>query len=483
VSLPIRIRLTAWYAALLAAIVVGLGAFLVLQLRSDLHEAIDDELSENAVQLARAYGGEGPEDFTDVAQTVLPRASAAAQLLDVRGRVLLRYGVVATPGPLIGADARRDALAGRPRVLTVRLGGRRQRYRLRASAFRDDGVRRIVVVAETLQPVEDSVRRVLVLLLLAGPAALAATALAGYWLARKALRPVDRMTSQAEEIGFDRLHERVAVPRAADEIGRLAVTLNAMLDRLERGVREKHRLIADASHELRSPLAVMRAELDVSLRGDDLSPEARDVLGSAREEVDGMSRTVDNLLTLAQADEGRLELLKTRVDLRAALDAAVRPLRPLAEANGVRLEVSSGRFETQADPHRLHLALTNFVENAIKFSPPGGEVHVSGWHRGGEVGFTVTDDGPGIPAEAREHLFDRFYRVDSARGRDVGGSGLGLAICREVALAHGGRVWVESEEGRGSAFSLALPGGRAQPATGPVTPEGRAAARPAPGHS
>ena len=194
----------------------------------------------------------------------------------------------------------------------------------------------MLVVAESLAPVEDFVRRVLVLILLAGPVALAATALAGYWLARKALRPVERMTSNAREIGIDRLNERVAVPRAADELGRLAVTLNAMLDRLERGVREKHRLIADASHELRTPLAVMRAELDVSLRDADLADDAREVLESAREEVDRMSRTVDNLLTLAQVDEGRLELLTTRVSLREVIDGAVRPLRPLAEARGVR---------------------------------------------------------------------------------------------------------------------------------------------------
>ena len=154
--------------------------------------------------------------------------------------------------------------------------------------------------------------QVLLLLLLAGPAALAATALGGWWLARKALLPVDRMTSQAEEIGIDRLHERIALPRARDEIGRLAETLNAMLDRLERGVEEKRRLVADASHELRTPLAAMRAELDVSLMADDLPPAGREVLESTREEVDRMSRIVDNLLTLARVDEGRLELLTTQ---------------------------------------------------------------------------------------------------------------------------------------------------------------------------
>jgi len=301
---------------------------------------------------------------------------------------------------------------------------------------------------------------VLVLLLLAGPAALAATALGGWWLARKALLPVDRMTSKAQEIGIDRLHERIALPRARDEIGHLAETLNAMLDRLERGVEEKHRLVADASHELRTPLAAMRAELDVSLMDDDLQPEAREVLESTREEVDRMSRIVDNLLTLARVDEGRLELLPTRVSLDEAIEAAAGPLRPLATAKQVQLELDGEPGETRADPQRLHQALTNFIENAIKFTQPGGTVSVTAWRRNGEVGVTVRDNGPGIPAQDRTHVFDRFYRADRARGREGSGSGLGLAICREIADAHGGRVWVESKEGEGSSFSLALPSAR-----------------------
>jgi two-component system OmpR family sensor kinase len=339
----------------------------------------------------------------------------------------------------------------------VSLGRPPQRFRATVVPVRRRGRQRFLVVAESLRKVDESVNRVLVLLLLAGPAALAATALGGWWLARKALLPVGRMTSAAEEIGIDRLHERIAVPRAADEIGHLAVTLNAMLDRLEQGLEEKHRLIADAAHELRTPLAAMRSELDVSLRGDELSPAAREVLESAREEVDSMSRTVDNLLTLARVDEGRLELLKTRVNLGEAIGAAARPLQPLAAAKQLRLELDGEGFEAQADPQRLHQALTNFLDNAIKFSPTGGEVHVGAWRGVDEVGVTVTDNGPGIPADARPHVFDRFYRADRARGRDGGGSGLGLAICQEIASAHGGRVWVDSEEGKGSAFSLALP--------------------------
>jgi two-component system OmpR family sensor kinase len=457
VRLPIRTRLTAWYAALLAVIIVALGAFLVLQLRSDLQQQVDRDVREGADMIAHGYSDDGTEEFLEVAEKVLPRGASAAQVLDVQGRVLLTYGDEVAASEIAPADARGEALRGLPRLITVALGDDGQQFRAMVLPAQRLGMARVVVVAESLENVERSVNQVLLLLLLAGPAALAATALGGWWLARKALLPVERMTSQAEAISIDRIHERVAVPRAKDEIGHLAVTLNAMLDRLEQGIIDKHRLIADASHELRTPLAVMRAELDVTLRSRDLSQESREVLESAREEVGRMSRTVDDLMTLAEVDEGRLGLLPTRVHLREAVDAAARPLGPLAEAKGVRLEVAGEDCETQADRQRLHQALTNFIENAIKYARPGGQVRATAWCRGDEVGVTVADDGPGIPPESRRHVFDRFYRIDSARSRENGGSGLGLAICHEIAGAHGGRVWVESEVGRGSAFSLALP--------------------------
>jgi two-component system, OmpR family, sensor kinase len=457
VRLPIRARLTVWYAALLAVIIVALGAFLVLRLSSDLQAAVDRNVRSAAARIAAGYGRGGTEEFLEVSAQALPSGGSAAQVQDADGRVLLVYGDAVAGRRMAPPAAAADALAGEPSLLTVTLGSGRQDYRAVVAPARRLGQRQVLVVAESLRAVQESVARVIVLLLLAGPAALAATALGGWWLARKALLPVERMISEAEQIGIDRLHERIAVPQAADEIGHLATTLNAMLDRLEEGVDEQHRLVADASHELRTPLAVMRAELDVSLRGDELSPGARAVLESAREEVGRMSRTVDNLLMLAQVDEGRLRLLTRRVALRGAIDAAVRPLAPLASAKQVRLEIGGASCDAQADPELLHQALTNLLENAIKYAPPGGEVRATAWEGAEEVGVTVSDDGPGVPSEARARVFDRFYRVDRARGRDDGGSGLGLAICREIAHAHAGRVWLESETGAGSAFSLALP--------------------------
>jgi heavy metal sensor kinase len=471
-TLPIRVRLTLWYAVLLAAIVAGLGSFLVLQLRSDLRVALDEETQASSASTILALADERREwdadadeltvytqDLAEAARTSLP-PSGVAQLLDANGRVLAHYGAVAGTTSVVSKRVQQAALDGLAPTRSIVLGDAGQRYRTKTTLLADGNRTRILVVGLSMQPIEDPVHEVLMLLLIAGPVALAATSIAAYWLARKALRPVEQMTSDAQEIGKAGLHERVAVPDSRDEIGRLGLTLNAMLDRIERGVTDKHRLVADASHALRTPLAVMRAEMDVSLRGDELTSSAREVLESARDEVDRMSRTVDNLMALAEADEGGLQLLTVRVSLRQAIEDAARPLRLVAAAKGVTLLAEGGALEALADPQRLQLALTNLIENAIKFTPAGGTVHVTSWRRESEVGVTVSDEGPGIPAEDREHLFDRYYRVDSVRGRKVRGSGLGLAICHEVALAHGGRIWLESTVGTGSTFFLALPSWR-----------------------
>jgi heavy metal sensor kinase len=422
------------------------------------------------------YSHEGIDGFSEISAAALPRSGSATQVLDPRGRVLIDYGGAVATHSMVPTAARMAALAGKPQLFEVQLKRTMQPFRVMATAAQQFGRRQLVVVAESLQAVNEAVKEVLVLLLIAVPAALAIAGLVGWWLLRRALQPVQRMTRKADQIGIDRLGERLTAPNPTDEIGLLAATLNAMLDRLEAGVETKRLLIADASHELRTPLAVMRAELDVSLRRDALAPAERVVLESVREEADRMSRSVDNLLTLAQSDEGRLELLSTEVDLHETMEAALRPLRGLAAANRLQVSIAGDPCVTTGDPERLRLALTNLIENAIKFTPPGGEITASCWRRGGNVGVTVTDTGIGVPASAHAQVFDRFYQAHG-RGVDTGafaGSGLGLAICREIATAHGGTISLQSEEGQGSAFTLSLPdrgpGSRPAPEHGDLPP-------------
>jgi signal transduction histidine kinase len=200
----------------------------------------------------------------------------------------------------------------------------------------------------------------------------------------------------------------------------------------------------------------MRSELEVALEYDELEPQAARVLGSVRQEVERMSRTVENLLTLARFDEGRLELLRRPFELREVLDDVVAELRPIAGDNDVTIAVAGDGAVVTADRDRVRQVVANLVDNAVKHSAAGGEVRIATWRRNGEVGISVADTGSGIPASALPHVFDRFYRVDGSRGSARGGSGLGLAISEQIVAAHGGRIWAESEEGHGSTFSLIL---------------------------
>lgn len=457
--LPIRARLTAWYVLLLAVAIVGLGGFVVVRLRAELTANFDRSLRSAAGEIRRGYERQGPLEFQSLSGRVvqvLP-ADSGAQLLAADGRLVETLGRDLPRAPMISTALQRTVLAGHDLTTTAHGSHDTEPFRVFATAVRRGARTETLVVASSLEGVDAATHSVLTLMLIAGPALLLMFAGGGWWLARKALLPVARLTEKAERMEVDRLHERVPVPPASDEVNRLAVTLNRMLDRLERGVEDKRRFVADASHELRTPLAVMRIELDVALEYEALPPEAARVLNSTRQEVERMTRTVENLLTLARCDVGRLELLPRPFELREVIDDVATELRPIAAEKQVKIAAQGDIAVVTADRDCLRQVVANLVENAVKYSSPGGEVNIATWHRDAEVGISVKDGGIGIPLAFQPHIFDRFYRIDSARERSRGGSGLGLAICQEIVNLHGGRVWAESQEGRGSCFSLSLP--------------------------
>jgi signal transduction histidine kinase len=469
--------MTAWYVALLALIVAAVGVFVVVRLRTDLTGAIDRTLAPASDQIARDYAKEGIPEFSDSAGTVLTGERRTAQLLGPDGAVIASFGDAVSRAPMIGRSEVAAALSGRRVAASAVLRG--AGFRVAARRVVRDGSAQVLVAGQSLRPVQDSVRRVVIALLLAGPAALLATALGGWWLARRALRPIEGMTATAAAIGPERLGDRVDVPATRDEVAYLGRTLNTMLDRVQRGVEEQQRLVADASHELRTPLAAMRAEIDVSLRGDALEPAARDVLLSVREEVDRMSRTVDDLLTLADVDRG-LVLAREDLDLLALARAVIAGLDAMAAARGVAVVATGEPLLVHADPDRLRHAIRNVVDNAIGFSPPGGTVTVMVEPVAGpsmpagvdarRARVVVEDEGPGIPAEHRAAVFDRFHRADASRTRATGGSGLGLAITRDIVLAHGGAVDAGAGAGaRGARMTIELPAAGAS-VPGPSVP-------------
>jgi signal transduction histidine kinase len=263
------------------------------------------------------------------------------------------------------------------------------------------------------------------------------------------------MTVRAEEIDVGDLSQRVPVPHANDELQHLARTLNAMLGRLEHGVAAREQLVADASHELRGPLAAMRAELEVSLHNDDLGEAGRAVVASAREEVVRMGRIVENLLTLARVDDGHLDLLLAPHDLNEIAARGARPYAAAAAAAGLTLTIRGEPLLVTGDGDRLEQVVGNLVDNAVRVGPPGSAVVVTTAMRGHAAVLTVSDAGPGVPDEARTRIFERFGRADSARTRP-GGAGLGLAICREIVSAHGGDIRVDPNEHGGATFVVTL---------------------------
>jgi heavy metal sensor kinase len=459
--LSFRARLAAWSVLVLAAIIVALSAFVTLRLRSDLEQRVDRSLSAGAVVLRRAFDREGPIEFRNTSTAVLgslPYQPAASQILDIHGNLVTFHHTPARRPMVGGADLSR-ILSGGLLLDSRDLDG--QPFRIWAHAIDTRRGRFVLAVAQSLESVNSSVSSLISQLAIGCAGALLLAGFGGWWLARRALRPVALMTAAADRITVDRMSERVTEPGTADELGRLAATLNRMLDRVETGVEDKRRLVADASHELRTPLAVMRTELDVSLREGELNEEGRTVLESAREEVDRMTRIVENLLTLARLDEGRLRLTARSISLHEVMAGAIEPLRAAAGAEGVALSVADEDAHAQGDPDLLRQVVSNLVDNALKYSERGSGVEIRAWSANGEAGVVVADSGPGIPSSAQERIFDRFYRVDAARGR--GGSGLGLAICQEIIRAHGGRIWVESQQPGGSSFSFAVP---AAPAAG-----------------
>ena len=307
------------------------------------------------------------------------------------------------------------------------------------------------------QRIEQQLDEILVVLVLGLPLVVGLAGVGGYVMARRALTPIDHLAADARRITAERLHERLSVANEHDEIGRLAAVINETFARLEFSFDQLRRFTADASHELRTPLSVIRGTGEMALRETRTAAEYKDSIGSMLEEVDRLTRLVDTLLRLSRGDAGTVRLSPVVVDLGELARDVASSLGVLAEERRQRLHiVVTQTVRVSADRLVLRDALTNVLDNAIKYGPAGSTigVHVDGDAR--DAAVTVIDEGPGIPAEHRSRIFDRFYRVDQGRSREMGGTGLGLAIAKWAVEANGGRISLE-HTGTGSAFRIVLP--------------------------
>jgi heavy metal sensor kinase len=320
----------------------------------------------------------------------------------------------------------------------------------------------VLRVARSEERLREQLAEVLKVLVLGLPLVIVLAGLGGYVLARRALAPIDHLAAEARRVTAERLHERVSVPNEHDEIGRLAAVINDAFARLEGSFDKLRRFTADASHELRTPLAVIRGIGEAGLVETRTPAEYKEAIGSMLEEIDRLTTLVDTLLRLSHGDAGSVHLSREPLDLGQMTREVVASLSLLAEERRQRVSIQAAdAVSVSADRLVLREAITNVIDNAIKYSPVGASIAVS-VHADGDRGVVeVADEGPGIPAEHRERIFDRFFRLDAARSRDAGGTGLGLAIARWAVEINGGSIRVDSGATGGSVFRISLPKGHA----------------------
>jgi heavy metal sensor kinase len=469
----VRVRLTLWYTAALTVVLVlyagGVLVFLQHRLATELDRQVHDDFevaeqmvewtSEGEVRWRTDPHHAGSESGADTEQRQW------VEVWSPEGRLL--YRSPASENTALGPAPVWSQAAQGPASRT--LPGDRH-LRLLQGAYAVGGHPVVIRVARSEAPLRHALWTFLLVLVLGLPLAVALAGVGGYALARRVLAPVGRMADQTRRITAERLGERLPVANPADELGQLAAVFNDTLARLERSFAQMRRFTADASHELRTPLTAIRSVGEVGLRAPRDVQTYREIIGTMLEEVDRLRQLVEGLLTLSRADAGSVPLTPEPVDLTALAREVAHHLGVLAEEKHQSLAVEATQpVSVWVDRLVLRQALINVVDNAIKYSADKATIRVVvAEHQQGAT-LAVIDTGPGIAPQHRAHVFDRFYRVDTARAREgggTGGTGLGLSIARWAVEVHGGRIELESEEGQGSTFRMVLPASTSQPSSG-----------------
>ncbi len=315
----------------------------------------------------------------------------------------------------------------------------------------------LIVVGRDIHLLVDRLRSSLVQLLVTGLGVLGLGLVGGWWLSGKTIQPIKQISDTAGKINAANLSDRISTTGMDDELRVLATILNSMFGRLDSSFKQQSQFTADASHELRTPLAVLMSQCELALNRPRGNEEYKQTIGTCQKAGARMKTLVEDLLTLARADAGKLEIEPSKVDLKTIVDEALALLQPLAREHHVELACDGCPAECWGDVRRLSQVIANLIGNAVHYNKPGGKVIVITSIEDEYAAVEVRDTGCGIPGEAMPHLFDRFYRVDEARSRQTGGSGLGLAICKSIVDAHDGSISVDSEIDVGSVFKVRLP--------------------------
>lgn len=463
----VRARLTLWYTAVLAVVLVTFSGISYVLLDREIRASTDSLLAGTAHELSGAFEDPSQQD------------RSSELLLDFRysDRAIM---VFSTAGQIVASSHSRLSSADRTRIAAfVRSGGLGyatlsggsddEELRVFADPIDVVGIRHIVVVAHDLHDQTERLESARRALFFGIPLALLVAAGGGYVMARKSLAPVTMMSIKARQIGAETLTERIEVRNERDELGFLATTLNELLQRLQRAFESQRSFMADASHELRTPLAIIQGETDVALLREDRAPaEYRESLAIVRTSARKLTRIVESLFLLARSDAGRYPIAPTRFYLDELIGDCIRAMRSVAGGQGVSLDCQTpSELMIVADEALLHRMILNLIDNAVKFTPPGGRVTVAVSTSGDQYIIRVIDTGIGIAEADRTRIFERFYRGERSRGprgataagRVSTGAGLGLPIARWIAEIHGGRLFLDRCDESGTTFVITLPRG------------------------
>jgi heavy metal sensor kinase len=454
----ICVRLTGWYTVVLFLMLVAYATASFVAVRHEFLEQLDDQLHDD---FETAEGSLAPMPDGRIAWSRDRHhdpdsdEDRGSDVWSASGEPIYRSGASSALPPVALAAASTQA-----RYESIVANGHRWRTLTGTSLV---GGRAVVLrVSRSEDRLRGQLREVLTVLVFGLPLIVVLAGGGGYVLARRALAPIDHLAADARRITAERLHERVSVPNQHDEIGRLAAVINDTFARLESSFEQLRRFTADASHELRTPLSVIRGIGEVGLGEARTPAEYKEAMGSMLEEVDRLTNLVDTLLRLSYGDAGTVRLSREAIDLGQLAHDVVSSLGILAEERGQRLEVEVAvGLSVMGDRLVLREAITNVVDNAIKYSPQASTIDIRVRADGNQAFLTVADEGAGIAPEHRERIFDRFFRLDEARSRDSGGAGLGLAIAKWAVEVNGGHISAEAGATGGSIFRIVLPIGTA----------------------
>ncbi|HYL74124.1 MAG TPA: ATP-binding protein [Bryobacteraceae bacterium] len=454
----IRIRLTVWYSLVLLAGLALFGTGIWVVVSRSLLASLDESLAAQAKGVTTILRAESdPSELHDLREELseYARATPGGNLMEVRDS----QGQPILSSKALPADFTAGLTAATSQsvfAMQVIPSGHLRTY---TTTTLVKGSLYWIRVATPLDPTEATLRRVKALFLWTAPAVLLLASLGGYWISRRALAPVDAITNAARSIGIQNLSQRLAVPGAGDELQRLSETWNGMLARLESAVKRLSQFTADASHELRTPIALIRTTAELSLRRERAPEIYREALRQVVAESERTTRLIEDLLLLARADAGLPALPLERIELTPLLRDVCQQGQVLAEARQLQIstDVPDQPVYVQANDPELRRLILLLLDNAVKYTPAGGRINVALASDTAGATLAVCDTGVGIPDSALPHVFERFYRVDESRNRDDGGAGLGLSIAKWIADRHHASLEAESVLGQGSTFRVRFP--------------------------